>query len=124
MLAGVGFDLGPVQRHSPQLHGPRFQRQPQHLLEHLFQRRQVELTKVRDGPEVWLVARRQHPERDVLLQPLLNAPRTEHPYAIAVNQQLRHQLRIIGRLTATFVSVMRVDFGKIQLIDHIAYEVN
>ncbi len=84
----------------------------------------MELAKIRDGPEVRLVPRRQHPERDVLLQPLLNAPRTEHPHAIAVNQQLRHQPRIVGRLTTTFVSIMRVDLGEIQLIDHIAYEVN
>ena len=86
VLAGVGLQLRPVQRYPAQFDRPALQRHRQDLLEQVLERFDVDLAKVRDGPEVWLVARRQHLEGDVLLQPLLNPTRTEHSRAVAVYQ--------------------------------------
>ena len=58
-----------------QLHQPRPLAKRQHLQKQTRQRGQVVLAKIRDGPEVWSVVRRQHPKGNVLVEPLGNAPR-------------------------------------------------
>src|ERR1017187_4673695 len=124
VLAGVGLQLRSVQRHPAQLDRAALQRHRQDLLKQFLQRGDVNLTKVRDRPEVRLVARRQHFERDVFLQPLLYPTRTEHPRAVAVYQQLRHQLWIVRRLPPLLLLVHPVDGRQIQLVDDITDEVH
>ena len=124
VLGGVGFHLRAVQRHPTQLHRPGFQRQPQHLLEQLVQRFQVDLAKVGNRAEVGLIAGRQHPKRHVLDQTLGDLARGTHPQAVAVEQQLHHQPRMVRRLAAPLLFIDLLDRRQIQLIDHVADEVD
>jgi hypothetical protein len=84
----------------------------------------MELAKIRDGAKVRRVARRQHAKPHVLGQAPLDAPRTEHPHAISVHQHLGHHPRIIGRLPALFVTIHRIQRRQVQIIHHIADEVD
>jgi hypothetical protein len=100
VLAGVGSDLRPVQRHVPQLDQPRLPSQPQHLVEQLAQGLEVPPAKLAQGPEVRGVARRQHPEGHVFVQPLSDLPGAVHPLAVGVQQHLHHPA-LVDRVTLT-----------------------
>jgi len=123
VLAGVRLHLATVDRHPPQLHRTQLQRHPQHLPKQPFQRRQMDLAEVRDCAEVRLVARSQDAKRHVLLQPLPQSSRGEHPHAVAVHQNLGHHPRVIGRIAALFLLVIRFDLAQLHLIDQIADEI-
>jgi hypothetical protein len=56
-----------------------------------------------------LVVRRQHPKRDVLVQPFLQPPRREHPNAVAVDQNLGHHPRMVRRVSSLLLFVIRLD---------------
>src|ERR1700687_3010206 len=84
----------------------------------------MELAEIRDGAKVRQVARRQYAKPHVLAQTPLDAPRTEHPHAIPVHQHLGHHSRIVGRLPARFVSIHRIQRRQVQMVDHIADEVD
>jgi hypothetical protein len=109
VLAGVGSDLRPVQRHVPQLDQPRLPSQPQHLVEQLAQGLEVPPAKLAQGPEVGGVARRQHPEGHVFVQPLSDLPGAVHPLAVGVQQHLHHHDRVVGRSPSQLVLVLLLD---------------
>ena len=83
----------------------------------------MDLSETGDGAEVGLIARRQNPERDVLHQPLLDAARTEDPYAVSVDKNLGHHQGIVRRLATLLVSVNRLHRRQIQVVHHVAYEI-
>src|SRR5271167_3776737 len=84
----------------------------------------MELAEIRDGAEVRQVARRQYAKPYVLAQTPLDAPRAEHPHAIPIHQHLGHHPRIVGRLPALLVPIRRIQRRQVQMVDHIADEVD
>jgi hypothetical protein len=52
VLRRIGFDLGSIQRHMPELNQARLLAQLQNLLEQIAKPLQVPLAEIRDGPEI------------------------------------------------------------------------
>jgi hypothetical protein len=124
VLAGIGFQLGAVQGHPPQCQCTRFQRDLQHLFEQPCQRGQMELAEICDRAKVRQVARRQYPKPHVFGQAPLDAPGAKYPHAIPVHQHLGHHPRIVRRLPALLVTIHRIQRRQVQIIHHIADEID
>ena len=124
VLRRVGPDLGAVQGHMPQLHQPCLPAQLQHLVEQTGQGCQVILAKVGDGAEVGVVVGRQHPEGDVLVEPLGHAPGRHHPGAVPVEQHLHHHPGMIGRAAPLLTLVAGGDGREVQLVQHVVDEIS
>ena len=97
-LEALAFIFVPSSATRPSFIAPASPAPAATLLKELFQRFQVDFAETRDGAEVGLVAGRQHPKRHVLEKPLGDLARGAHPQAVAVDEQLHHQPRMIGRL--------------------------
>ena len=110
---------GPIQSHMAQLHQSCPLAQLQHLQEHPRQRRQMVLAKVGDSAEVGRVVGRQHPEGDVLVQPLGYAPRGGYPDAVAVEQHLHHHPGMVGQSAQAFLLIAVADLREIKLPHHV-----
>src|SRR6516225_3129329 len=82
------------------------------------------LPKIREGPEIRLIARCQYPKSHVFHQALLHPARGKYSHAIAVHQDLHHHARVIGWLTPIFLLIHRLDRRKVQLVHHIRHTVN
>jgi hypothetical protein len=113
VLARVGFYFAAIQHHSPQLHRPRLQRDLQHLVKQPLQGRQMQLPKIRNGPEIGFIPRRQHPEAYIFHQLLLHPARRKYPYAVAIEQNPGHHPWMIRRLSALFFLIDGFDRAQI-----------
>ena len=107
----------------PQLHQSCLLAKLQHLQEQLPQRLQMVLAEVGDGAEVRRVVRRQHPEGDVLVETLGDAPGGGHPGAVAVEQHLDHHPWMVGRAAPPFPLVAGGDGREVQLVHHVRDEI-
>ncbi len=119
MLAGVGLDLRPVDRHLPQLDQPGPPAQPQPLLEQPRQRGPVPLAKLAHRPEVGLVPRRQEAERHAVRKLPGDLARGVDPGAIPVEQHLDHHLRMVGWV-APILRVRLLNRRQVQRVHHVA----
>ena len=122
MLGGIGFDLGPVERHVPQLHEPGLLAEPQHLHEQGPQRLEMPLPERGEAVMVGMLVRGQHPIRHVLVRRPLDLPRRRLARAVRVDQELDHHPRVVRRLPALFALVGGEDRREIQRLHHVAHE--
>ena len=124
-LEALAFIFVPSSATRPSFSAPASKASRNTCSEELFQRWEVDLAEIREGAEVGLVASRQHSKRRAVFdQTLGDLARGTHPQAVAIEQQLHHQPRMIGRLTAPFFFIDALDGRQIQLIDHVADEVD
>lgn len=72
VLGGVCLDLRPINGYMAQRHHPSLLAELQHLHEQVLEGTEVPTPELADGLEVRRVASSQHPERHILMQPLLN----------------------------------------------------
>ena len=107
----------------PQLHQPRLPAQLQYLMEQIGQGCQMVLAKVGDGAEVGSVVGCKHPEGDVLVESLGDAPGGGHPGAVAVEQHLDHHPGMVGRAASLLTLIAGSDGRQIQLVHHIGDEI-
>src|SRR6267154_5308543 len=120
MLAGVGLDLGSVDRHMTQLHQASFGTKQQSLREQTRERIQMTLAELRDGGVVRVLVAGKITEGYVLQGARLNLARTVDALRITVQEQTHHHLRRIGRLAATIlVLIGPVDRAQIQRRNHV-----
>ena len=120
VLGGVGLDLRPIQGHPPQLHQPRATAQPQHLLEQPRQRRTMALAEIADRAEIRLIARRQEAEGHAVHELRGDPTRGVRARAVAVQQQLHHHPRMVGRV-APLLLVGALDGRQIQRIGQVTH---
>ena len=99
VLAGIGFDLGAIQRHLAQAHQPCLLAQPEHLNKQAGQGGQVLATKVADAAVVRLLVAGQHTEGGVLPAGLLDLAGAGQTDAVGVQEQVHHHSGVVGLLT-------------------------
>src|SRR6266568_3910696 len=120
-LRGVGLDLGAIDGHVAQLDQPSSLAQLQHLQEQLPQLFQVALAKLGNAVVVWLLIARQNPKSYVIISGPLDLARRHLAHAVAIDEQLNHNRRMVWRATpqvALFITAH--DRREIQSIHHIA----
>ena len=97
LLARVGADLGAVDRDRAEADETRTLAEAQHLREQADKRVGVSAPKSRDGDVVGRQTRGDDPEGDVLAAAPLDHPRGAFTARVGVEQQRRHNRRVIGR---------------------------
>ena len=91
--AGIGVDLGAVERHRAQLEHAHLARHRQHLDEQPLDLLEKPAPERRDRVVIGMLVRRDEAERDrVIARPLQLAAR-EHPRSVAINQDAQQQRR-------------------------------
>src|SRR6185437_14278982 len=78
--------------------------------------------EVADSRVVWMPTPGNYPERHVLMGLPLYLPRRRDPYAVPIQEQRHHHLRIVRREAPQLALVVRVDRGQVQLLDDIQDE--
>ena len=79
--AGIGVDLGPVQRNRAQLQNPHLARQSQHLHEQALDLRQKPPPKRRDRIVIGMIVRGDEAERHRVIRRTLQLAARKHPVA-------------------------------------------
>lgn len=128
VFAGIGPELGAIQRHRPQANQPCLLAQPQYLNEQSGQLIKMSATEISDPSVVWLLVPGQHPESGDLPASLLDLPGAGQSNAVGVqehhHQPLRGRLRLhpgLVRLLTPWalLPVDGMDGFQIQLSDQI-----
>jgi hypothetical protein len=68
------------------------------MYEQTFESLQMNSAKLADGAKVWFIASGMNTEDNVFSHPLLDPPRRKYTDAAAVNQDIGHHARMIGRI--------------------------
>jgi hypothetical protein len=118
----ASFHIRAIHRRVAQIDGARFQHHPQHLLKKSLHRLLLNLAGVRNSTEIGPLACGHKEESHVLRKALLNLPRRNNPGALPINQHPRHHLRLIRRLAALLLFIIRLNVWKLDLVDHAADE--
>ena len=119
-LTRVRAHLRPVNRQLPQARQTQLLRQTDHLHEQRLEILQVPTPELAQRPVLRKVARRQHPERNVLFQLPSHPARREHPRRVGVEQHLHHHPRLIRRVATAVPLVQSVERPQIQTVHQIA----
>ena len=115
VLRRIGFDLGAIERHMPELHQAGRLAQLQNLPEQFAERLQVTLAEIRDGAEIRCVERYNAHEINALAARLGDPPRGVDAAAVGIQQQRRHHGGIIRRL-ATLAAVGAGDPSEVDFV--------
>ena len=119
-LARVRAHLRPVDRQLPQARQTQLLRQTDHLHEQRLEILQVPTPKLAQRPVLRKVARRQHPETNVLFQLPSDPARREYPRRVGVEQHLHHHPRLIRRVATAVPLLQSVERRQIQTVHQIA----
>lgn len=119
VLGCVRLHLRPVQGHVAQLHQASLLAQLEYLEEQVLQCLQVTLAKGGDGVVIRMLVAGQEAERHVLEGCALHPAGREDAHAVAVDQQSRHHLRMVGRLAATITVIPGKQRRQVQFADHL-----
>jgi hypothetical protein len=124
VLGGVGEDLRAIEGHVPELHQPGPLAEPEHLGEQGGQGRQVGLPEGGDGVVVRVLIRREDAVGDLLVRRLLDLARGGLPRAVAIEEELHQQRRVVRGLASPIAGLIRrEDRRQVQgLIHHLADE--
>ncbi len=114
---GVGDELGAVKSDAPESHEPCFRGQAEHLEEERPERVEVAAAKAADRAAVGRLVRCQPSKGDVALAAALDLARGGDPGRVAVEQQLQHHSRLIGR-GARGGLIGGVDRGEVEEVLH------
>ena len=115
--AGIGVDLGAIQRHRAKLEQAHLAGQFQHPHEQRFDVLEKAPTKRRNGVVVGMIVRRNEAERHRIIGRPLQLAARKHAGRIAINQQPQQQGRMItGRPGAAIAPHHR---RKVQPVDHL-----
>ena len=113
MARGVRPQLRAVESEHPEANELGLPAQPQRLHEQLPQRLQVTGPEAGDRAVVRLLIGAEHPHRHITVARPLQLARGDDPVGVAVDKQLDHQARVIGRI-ATLLLVAGVDRRQIE----------
>ena len=118
--AGVGVDLGAVERHRAHLEHAHLARHRQHLDEQTLDLLEKTSPERREGIVVGMLVRRDEPEgHRVIGRPLQLAAR-EHAGRVAVHQDAQQQRWVVGRRTRA--AIAPAHHPQIQAVDHLHHE--
>ena len=118
--AGVGVDLGAVQRHRAQLEQPGLPRQHQDLDEQPFDLREKPAPERGDGVVVGMIVGGDEAERHRIVSGALELAAREHPRGVAVDQKPQQHARVIrGRARAAIGPNHR---RKVEPLDHLHHK--
>ena len=98
MAAGVGVDLGAVQRHCAQLQNPHRAGHAEHLHEQPFDLPQEAAAERRDGVVVGMLVGGNKAERHRIMRRPFQSAAGKHAGRVAVDDQAKQQPGVVGRL--------------------------
>ena len=122
LTAGVGVQLGPVERDHPDPHQTSLGAQPEHLGEQSRERLLVLLAETADRRVVGVLVRGQHPEGDVLPAAPFDLAARALALAVGVEHERDHHRRLVRLPPPTVLAVALVERGEVQLADRIEHE--
>lgn len=123
VFARIGLHLCAIDGDVPQLHPSGLLAQWQGLHKQSSQPGQMLFPEICDGVVIRMLVRRQRAERHILMALPLHGSRTRHAHAITVQQQARHQQRMVALLPLAIPPIVgRIDGRQIQPFRYVSDE--
>jgi len=120
VFRGARLDLGPVQRHPPELHQAHLSAKLKDLVEQVVHEGQALPTESGEGREVGMLVGGEPSGRHVLVGRLLELARAPDPDTVAVEDDLEEHPRVERRASSLLVLVARHERSEVEVVvDHL-----